>query len=85
MILILYIHYLKQDPISDKGDIGDFLFHSTLGMSEHDWRHPIQMIESICSLYTCKNQEDHSTLSRDIGNLLFGGLGHTKTCLARPR
>ena len=37
MILILYIHYLKQDPISDKGDIGDFLFHSSLGMSEHDW------------------------------------------------
>ena len=35
MMLILYIRHLKQDPISDKGDIGD-LFQNTLGMSEHD-------------------------------------------------
>ena len=53
MMLILYIRHLKQDPISDKGDIGD-LFQNTLGMSEHDWPHPIKMIESIYSLNTCK-------------------------------
>ena len=49
IILILNTcHLLKQDPVSDNGDIED-LFQSTLGMPKYTRSHPTKMIESICN------------------------------------
>ena len=42
---------IKQDIISKRGDITDFLFQSNLGTPEHVWPQPTKTIRSGFSFY----------------------------------
>ena len=42
MMLNPHSCHVKQDPISDDGDIGDLLFQSILSTLEHEWVEQLQ-------------------------------------------